>query len=215
MAEISQIDKEDGISANCGSGKFAAILKAARGGESEKLGELLEACRRYLALVAANGLNAELRSKCGASDLVQETFVKAKKGFEQFRGESEAEWKAWLLRILETTKANFERQFYDTDQRRIAREFIASDSRLASHASDGLSAPISSPSSHVRRDEESERLYAAIGRLPEHYRQAIELRQQWKLSFEEIGVRLDCSKEAARKIWARALVLLRKELGTE
>ena len=35
-----------------------------------------------------------------------------------------------------------------------------------------------------------------------------------RLTFEEIGLRLDRSAEAARKLWSRALVRLTQELGS-
>lgn len=193
---------------------FFEKLHLARNGSERELGELLESCRRYLALVAADGAARELRAKAGISDLVQETFLKAKRGFADFRGNTEDEWKAWLVQILIHTRLNFERRFFDTGRRMLAREIASSDSRLAEYCSDGMSAPHTSPSSHLRQDEELERLFAAMRQLPEKYRRAIELRQHSNLSFSEVGARLGVTAEAARKIWARALVELRQELTT-
>jgi RNA polymerase sigma-70 factor, ECF subfamily len=59
-------------------------LPAARAGSREALGQALEICRGYLLRVANQGLDAELRAKGGASDLVQETFLEAQRDFGRF-----------------------------------------------------------------------------------------------------------------------------------
>jgi hypothetical protein len=40
----------------------------------------------------------------------------------------------------------------------------------------------------------------------------IELRNRERLTFAEVGQRMGRSAEAARKLWARAIELLRKEM---
>jgi RNA polymerase sigma-70 factor (ECF subfamily) len=49
----------------------AQWLPAARAGSREALGEVLEACRGYLLLLAQEELDPALQAKGGASDLVQ------------------------------------------------------------------------------------------------------------------------------------------------
>ena len=56
-------------------------LQAARDGSREAMGNLLEACRAYLLLVANRELAADLRAKGGASDLVQDTFLEGHRNF--------------------------------------------------------------------------------------------------------------------------------------
>ena len=67
------------------SDEFAGWLIAARAGSSEALGRALEACRRYLLLVAEQDLDPDLRAKGGASDLVQQTFLEAQQGIRPVR----------------------------------------------------------------------------------------------------------------------------------
>src|SRR5262249_21935157 len=100
----------------------AQWLAGARGGSPEALGRVLEACRGYLLLVAERELAPDLRAKGGASDLVQETFLEAQRDFADFRGDTEAEFRAWLRRLLLHNVANFARHFRDTAQRQAARE---------------------------------------------------------------------------------------------
>ena len=62
--------------------------------------QLVQTCRDYLLLVANRNLDRELQGKLGASDLVQETFVRAQRNFKQFRGSSIEEFLTWLRQIL-------------------------------------------------------------------------------------------------------------------
>src|SRR5437870_8093656 len=92
----------------------AQWLAEARAGSPEALGQMLEACRGYLLLVAQRELAPDLRAKGGASDLVQETFLEAQRDFPRFSGRSEAELLAWLRRLLLNNLANFTRHYRAT-----------------------------------------------------------------------------------------------------
>jgi RNA polymerase sigma factor (sigma-70 family) len=81
--------------------------------------------------------------------------------------------------------------------------------------SDRLTDSITPPSRQAQRRERDAALEVAIGRLPEHYRQVIRWHHDDGLTFEAIGSRLAISAEGARKLWARALVCLRRELGPD
>src|SRR5262245_35621598 len=100
-------------------GTTASLLSAARSGSREALGELLEGCRGYLLMVARDKLDADLRAKEGPSDLVQETFLEAKRDFGQFQGASEAELLAWLRRVLLNNVANFTRRYRTAGKRTV------------------------------------------------------------------------------------------------
>src|SRR5258708_2866026 len=97
-------------------------LEAARSGSAEALGSAFEACRAYLLLIANRELDPALKAKGGASDLVQETFLEAKRDFAAFRGKSDAEWRGWLRQMLVHNLANFTRRYLATGQRDFARE---------------------------------------------------------------------------------------------
>ena len=88
----------------------AQRLAAARAGSREALGQVLQACRGYLLLLAERELDPDLQTKGGASDLVQETFLEAQKDFANFQGNSEGELRAWLRQILLHNLANFTRR---------------------------------------------------------------------------------------------------------
>ena len=187
------------------------LLTEARAGSGEALGRAFEACRRYLLLVAGRRLDPELQAKGGASDLVQETFLEAQRDFGRFDGTSESELRAWLRRILINNAGTFARRYCATGKRAIGLE-----RPLGAHGSSfdpgaGLAGSIPSPSGQAIEQEQAQALQRALARLPEDYRQAVTLRFQGGLSFEEIGRRMDRSAEAARKLWSRAMERLRDE----
>ena len=186
-------------------------LAAARAGSNEALGQALEACRRYLLVVAERQLDPDLRAKGGASDLVQETFLEAQRDFAHFGGTSEAELLAWLRRMLVNNLGNFSRRYHETRQRALDREVELGPADSSNDAQGALVAATPSPSSAAMEREQAEELQRALERLPEDYREVITLRYLEELPFEEIGQRMSRSADAARKLWSRAMERLRQE----
>ncbi len=62
------------------------LLQAARAGDTQALGGLLELYRNYLRLLARLQVGHRLQGKADPSDLVQEAFLAAQRSFPQFRG---------------------------------------------------------------------------------------------------------------------------------
>jgi RNA polymerase sigma-70 factor (ECF subfamily) len=186
-------------------------LTAARAGSADALGQALDACRDYLLLIAQQELDPNLRAKGGASDIVQETFLEAQRGFDNFQGTSDEELRAWLRRILLNNLGDFTRRYRGTDMRAVAREVGLNGESSSAQVGANLAADVSTPSTHALEQEEAELLVQAMNRLSEDYRQVILLRYRQELSFEEIGARMNRSVVAVRKLWARAVVRLREE----
>src|SRR5207244_1021301 len=82
------------------------LLAQARAADSAALGQLFELYRNYLRLIARSMLDRALRLQLDASDLVQETFLKAYRQFAGFAGRDEPELIAWLRQILVRTLAD-------------------------------------------------------------------------------------------------------------
>ncbi|HUY36583.1 MAG TPA: sigma-70 family RNA polymerase sigma factor [Pirellulales bacterium] len=186
-------------------------IAAGRGGSADARGMLFERCRQYLLLVAERELDPALRGKIGASDLVQQTFLDAERGFEQFRGQTEEELLAWLKRILQNCAAQEVRHFLLARKRNVRRE------RSLSSFSDGacdmmVAGGLLSPSRQLQQAEEADRLAMALARLPGNYQTVIQLRNTDRKSFDEIGPLMGRSPEAARKLWVRAIEQLRTAL---
>jgi RNA polymerase sigma-70 factor (ECF subfamily) len=186
-------------------------LAEARAGDREALGQALEACRRYLLLVAEREIDADLRAKGGASDLVQETFLEAQRDFRGFAGTSEAELRAWLRRLLLNNLSHFTRRYRATGKRAVGREVGLQAEGSADTPLPEPAADTPSPSVEAMAHEQAVALRQALERLPEDYRQVIVLRYLEGRSFEEIGRLLNRSPDAARKLWARAMERFREE----
>jgi RNA polymerase sigma factor (sigma-70 family) len=76
-----------------------------------------------------------------------------------------------------------------------------------------LKSRVPSPSNHAVRNEWNTDLERALTQLPEPYRHAVTWRHIEQLSWHEIGRRMGCTADAARKVWSRAIQQLRRELA--
>jgi RNA polymerase sigma-70 factor (ECF subfamily) len=190
----------------------ADLLARARAGAPQSLERLFATCRNYLAVVARAQLRSELRAKVDASDLVQLTLMEAYHDFATFRGTTEAEWLAWLRRILRHNAANLARHYAQTGKRQVRREVA-----LRVPADDSGAPGAAEPSDHgetpsqqlIRREREL--LVAdALARLPEDHREVIVLRNLERLPFDEVARRMGRSRPAAQMLWMRALLKLQE-----
>ncbi len=186
------------------------LIKNARAGSPGALGDALEAHRRYLLLVAEKELAPELRAKGGASDLVQETFIEAQRGFGVFRGETANEFRGWLRQILLHNLGAFARRYRGTE-RDVSREVAIMAGGTWGGRVDGLAAASGTPSALEMAREQALALREVLEKLPEDHRRVIQLRYDGILTFEQIGQAMGRSPEAARKLWARAMDRLRHE----
>jgi len=187
------------------------LMAGARAGSREAIGRALEACRRYLLRVAESELAPDLRSKGGASDLVQETFLEAQRDFARIEGASDGELRAWLRRVLVNNVGDFTRRYRDTGKRAVGREISLHGDDSAGGVESVLAGSTVSPSGAAIEREQALALRRAVDRLPEEHRRVVVLRFEDGLTFEEIGQITDRSADAARKIWSRAMERLRQE----
>ena len=168
-------------------------------------GVVLERYRDYLRLLARLQLPAHLQGKLDASDLVQQTLLKAYQKLDQLRGQTEAEQAAWLRQILANTLANAVRDF-GRGRRDAALDH--SSARLEAW----LAAEQSSPSERAERNEEALRLAQALGALPDLQREALVLRHCQGWSVSQIGEHLGRSRAAVASLLRRGLAQLREVL---
>lgn len=194
---------------------ICGLIQQARGGSTDARNQLLTQLRTYIALVAQRQKAPELQAKFGHSDLVQESMAMAVQKFDQFEGSCEAELLAWVKAILENEIKQARRSFR-SEKRDVFRERPMDDQRnLNTHSTH---APLQipdrelTPRTFALQNEEEHRIQAALNSLDEEHRQVIELRNWEKLSFRDIGQRMNRSENAANKLWYRALIALRKAM---
>jgi RNA polymerase sigma-70 factor (ECF subfamily) len=169
----------------------------------------------YLLMLARLRLNTWLQGKLSASDVVQETLLRAEQHKEQFRGDGTA-LAAYLRKILANTLADKVREFA-CDKRDIALERSLQDAldRSSVHLEKWLAAEQSSPSEKAERQELLLRLAEALASLPEEERVALEMHylQVPAVPLAEIATHLGRpSARAVAGLVARGLERLRKRL---
>jgi RNA polymerase sigma-70 factor, ECF subfamily len=193
------------------SDAWEKLLFAARAGDREALGQILEGHRRYLLRVARRSMRKELAAKTGGSDLVQETFLNAQIHLEQFRGVTDREMAQWLRVILENRLRNIGKE-YRTGKRDVRRETSRdSESRAVERMPSPID-PSETPASAASRHEELDALRGAIALLPENQRGSLEWHGFADCTFAETGRRSGCSTTDAHRRWVGALETLKRQL---
>jgi RNA polymerase sigma-70 factor (ECF subfamily) len=182
-------------------------IARARAGDVAALAEMLNGLRQYLLAIAEGELDAALRGKLGASDLVQETFVRAQQRFAAFAGSTEDELRAWVRQILLNQCLDV-RDAFLAAKRDIKREVSIDAPGLVVSLVDALPLDTPSPGSRVVAADEDARMAVALDQLPADYRQVVWLRNWEGQEFEEIGRQMDRSADAVRKLFARAVAKL-------
>jgi RNA polymerase sigma-70 factor, ECF subfamily len=190
-------------------------LAVARRGDEEALGHLLAAYRPYLTVLAQTQISRRLQGKADAADLVQETFLEAHRHFGVFRGQTDAEFTAWLRGILAGVVANHVRRYIHTKSRdaRLERELVVELGDTSDVLERGIAANVSTPSQEVIRREDSLQLSRALDLLPPHYREVVLLRHIEGLPFAQVAEQMGRTVESVEKLWVRALARLRYLLG--
>lgn len=179
---------------------------------NQAVGSWLEACRDYLQLIAHRELPVEVRPKCAPSDVVQQTITEAWQSIGEFRGQSDAELRGWLKRILVNNIRDATRKYRDCAKRGVAREVPLNGEGSKNALIEQIPAADKSPSACAAVQEDLSRLKEAISELPPHYAEVIRLRNLDDLPFGEIGRQLCLTADSARKLWERAVRRLAKEL---
>jgi RNA polymerase sigma-70 factor (ECF subfamily) len=185
-----------------------ALVQAARQSNTQALGELTERYRGYLICYVDQRLRSHLRRRYDAADIAQDVLVRALHGFGNFQGTTEHEFSAWIRTILHNQLTDLCRK----KQIPLAAVALPAANEETSVAWDPA-ASSTSPSRQVARGERALLLCAAVQRLPEKERLAVQMRHLEGLSLDAICEQLECSYQAAAKHIHHGLKRLRAELN--
>jgi RNA polymerase sigma-70 factor (ECF subfamily) len=170
----------------------------------------LDRFRGYLHLLARMQLHARFQGKLDASDVVQETLLKAHAALDQFRGHEPAELAAWLRRILARTLADLGRGFHRAKRDvELERSLEGSLEESSARLEAWLVTNQPSPSQQAIRKEQAIRLAEALATLPEPQREALVLKHCEGWSLADIGLHLGRSPAAVASLLRRGLKQLR------
>jgi RNA polymerase sigma-70 factor (subfamily 1) len=182
-----------------------ALVLRARGGSAEAVWELLAACREYLLACTTGRLTGRVRTKTNPSDVVGDVILEARRDFSTFRGVSRQEWLGWLRRILLRNLANVRRSYFHAQKRAVTREVRLKPANLRPCID-------VEPAELLWRSEEWEAFRKVLQSMPTVARQIFILRHRDGLSFRRIGERLDVHPDQVRRLCAKAVRRLRREL---
>ena len=129
-----------------------------------------------------------------AEEITQETFFKALRSLDQFRGDSSV--KSWLCAIA--------KNIWISEQRKRKAQPIDEASSLPD--------PGISPEESIVRQDESMRIHRLLHCLDEPYREVFTLRTLGQLSFRDIGELFGKSANWACVVYHRARARLKEEM---
>ena len=194
----------------------SALLKRAKDGDRDALGNLLNRYRPYLRILALRYLDSGVRSRVDPSDVIQQTCLDIHRDIDGFRGAHEAEWIGWVRRILENNVNQVIRRHIQAQKRTVRKEAIVDESSKAHRIRNaGPISNESSPSQRVMKGEQAVRLATLLGKLPKDQREALRLRYLEGKTLQQIADRFERSEMAVAGLLKRGLRNLRELGGSE
>jgi len=154
-----------------------------------------------------------LNNREDAEEVTQDTFIRAQRGLENFRGD--ASFSTWLFQIA--TNLSHNRYWYWWRRKRDASYSI--DQTLSEETEstlmDVLPSEGENPGEATVTQEFVDRVSACMQMLSEKHREILELRNVQNLSYEEIAEELQISVGTVKSRIARARDRLRERLGDD
>lgn len=171
------------------------LLARSQRGEQAAYGQLVAHYQRLVWDVALRlGADAPL-----AQDVAQETFIRAWRALPQFQPRGDASFRAWLCRIAHNLTVDALRRRRPETQ---ADEIAITDPQ-----------PAHDPAAAFARQEQAERVRAAIRRLPPASQAVLILREYEGLTYGEIAQALDIPAGTVMSRLNYARTRLRELLG--
>lgn len=184
------------------------LLMRARAGDQAALGELLKGQNQLLEKMAQKEVAGRLQARLSAADIVQQTCLSAIRSFDDFRGDNEPQFAAWLRGVHERNVKDIVRQHVLAQKRAVSAQ-----QPLNEELPHGQS--LRTPSRRVMLDESAARLMQALRTLPEAQAEAVRLRHLEQLSLNEIAEQMGRTDVAVASLLKRGLAALREHLPAE
>lgn len=183
----------------------------------EAFDHLVQPLAPLVAGVIRRELGVALAEKTEVDDLLQETWMKAFRSIESFRGREIEEFRAWLLRIAVRTVQDAGRRHGRVGRGKgevpLERNPVESGERGPAPG-ELLAGSDPTPSRILRREERYQRFREALSNLSEDHRTVIELVRLDGLPVQEAARRMGRSRNATSMLLLRALLQLKQHFGT-
>ncbi|MBN1442164.1 MAG: sigma-70 family RNA polymerase sigma factor [Planctomycetes bacterium] len=188
-----------------------------REGDEECLAELFSRCRERLWRIVHFRLDARLRGRVDADDVLQEAYLNAAQRIRHSFTDSVDNFFLWLRLIVNQTLIDLHRRHLDAQARDAGREVAleaGSESRSTSvSVAFQLAGSLTSPSQAAMRAEAVRKLEEALDSMDPIDREVLALRHFEELSNSEVAAVLGIQQKAASIRYVRALDRLKRILS--
>lgn len=182
--------------------------------EPATLGSLLESFRPRLQRMVSLRLDPRVRRRMDSSDILQEAFVEVTRRLGEYETDAGLSFFVWVRLVTGQKLVDLHRQHLGAEKRDVRREVFPAAPMPASSIS--LARAISdhspTPSQQLVREEQQERLRAALDGMKESDREILMLRHFEHLSNEECAEVLGVTPSGAKLRHMRAAKRLREVL---
>ncbi|TWU05008.1 sigma-70 family RNA polymerase sigma factor [Stieleria varia] len=203
MIQPSKAPCNDALAEQSELADDSQIISRLRAKGTEEFSALFERMRDQLKAMIAGRLDRRLHCRVDASDIVQETFVRAANGLATYLESPKVHPVVWLRLIgkhlvAETHRRHFrQKRTPDTEVRFGAEE----DQLLVNFIADSLH----SVHTALEREETVKRVFALMQEMPKIDREVLEMRHTEEMTLIEIADTLEIKLETAKKRYHRAL----------
>ena len=195
-----------------------ALLAASDEDRGRILGEIFEAEKPRLLRTINLRMHPKVRTRVGASDVVQDAFVEIMKSVDGYVADPRMPFFLWMRRIVGQRLMKAHRFHLDA-QRRDARQEERVERKMPDASTfamvDFLADHQPSPLSAVAAGEARARLVDLLEDMSETDREVLAMRHFEQMSNEEVAAELGLGKHAASKRYIRALQRLKALVENE
>lgn len=191
----------------------ADALRSAGSDRGKQLAAMFEACRPRLARMLEARMDPAMRSRLGASDVLQETWLEVQERVDDWVDDPSMPFFLWV-RFLAAQRLQKLRRFHVGTKKRDARRQVA-DGPAGPEATtaclvDRLVATGASPSGVAALGELRQRLVDVLDGMDATDREVLVLRHFEEMSNAEVAKTLMIEPDAASKRYLRALARLKE-----
>jgi RNA polymerase sigma-70 factor, ECF subfamily len=172
----------------------------------------LEHYREYLRLLARLQIDPRLRGRLDPSDIAQQTLLKAHERFDQFRGRTDEELRAWLRAILARTLVDAVRKLGREKGERV-RSLEDALEQSSARLEGLLVSEESDPGERALRAERLVELAEALAGLPDDQQTAVELRYLHGMAVPDVAAAMGRSTVSVTGLLYRGMKALRRVMG--
>ena len=189
--------------------QIQALILRAQAGDEAAWSALVEGYAEGLRRRVRKRLSPPVRRRVSESDVVQETWMMARRKLSDFEFQGEESFRAWLGAIAENTTRGLVKRHARAAQRDVRTEVTRGSRKQTAHHPGTLP----TASSEATGRELRVHIETAMGDLSPDHRTVIELLQHRRVTIAEAGELMGRSTNAVKKLHGRALAELAERLG--